>query len=345
MRPRDHKIFDAAKMRLHGSHIGYPRRTVVFAGWMRIVPRLLSFALFAFSPGAHAQPIAPIVVERGAGAERCPEAETLAIRVELIRGRPAIGLPAPYRISFARTDDRFVATIRNEATAGVRTLEHDGAQCAALGNAVALTLALLFDSDVAPPKIEPPLVPVPSTLAPAPPVAPPPPPAPRDVTVAIGGSAIAGVLRPVSPALVAEMGVRWDVFRVSGGAVFAWPSDIALGPGTVRQRLGGGLARFCIAPWQRGVLRLDACSGVAVAQVVGEAHGYTRNERHGRLWLAIPVEAALSGWSSRIGWEIAAAALLPIERPDFSIDGAGVAYASPPVGAMLTLRAMGIVPF
>jgi hypothetical protein len=135
------------------------------------------------------------------------------------------------------------------------------------------------------------------------------------------------------------------VFRASGGALFAWPSDTALGPGSVVQRLGGGLARFCVAPWERDTLRLDVCSGVAVGRVVGEAEGFTRNERHTRLWLAIPVEAALAGWSSPFGWEIAAAALLPIERPDFSIDGIGVAYASPPVGAMLTLRAIGIFPF
>lgn len=311
---------------------------------MRFVPCLVSFALFALSPGARALGGAPVVVERGAGAERCPEGDALSMRIEQIRGRPAVGLPAPFRVSFARTDDHFVATIRNDAIAGIRTLEHDGANCAALGNAVALTLALLFDSDVAPKKVAPLPPPAPS----APPAAPPPPPPPpteRAVGIAVGAGALAGVLRPVSPALVAELGARWDVFRVGGGAVFAWPADVALGPGSVRQRLAGGLARFCVAPWQSGTLRLDACSGVVVGRVVGEASGYTRNERHTRLWLAIPLEAALTGWSSPVGWELAAAALLPIERPDFSIDGLGVAYASPPVGAMLTLRAIGIFPF
>jgi hypothetical protein len=343
MRRRDHKIFARAKKRRRTSHIGYLRDR----RWprMRIVSSLVMFALLLFSPSAGSGAIAPIVVERGAGAERCPEAEPIMTRVEQIRGRPADGLPAPYRVSFARKDDGFVATIRSDAAGGVRTLEHTGAQCAALGDAVAVTLALLFDSDVAATRVEPP---PPPAASPAP--SPPRPatldaPLARQLTFSLGGGALFGVLRPVSPAFLAELGARWGPARVSAGAMFAWPSDVSLGPGKVEQRAEGALARLCWAPWERGSLRVDTCSGVATGRVVGEAEGFTRNERHTRLWLAIPIEAAFANLASPVGWEMAIAGLVPIERPDFSIDGLGVAYASPPIGAMLSLRALGVLPF
>ncbi|MET0592587.1 MAG: hypothetical protein ABW133_07805, partial [Polyangiaceae bacterium] len=228
---------------------------------MRIVSSLIISALLALSPGAGAEVIAPVAVERGAGAERCPDAEFIGARVEQIRGRPAVGLAAPYRVTFERKEEGFVATIRSEGGAGgVRTLEHDGPQCGALGNAVVVTLALLFDAEIAPKKSEPPPAPVTPAAPPPPPIAPPEAPIVRDVTISLGAAALAGVFRPVSPAALGELGVRWGALRGSAGVIFAWPADVSLGPGKVKQRMAGGLARFCFAPWENGALRFDACS-------------------------------------------------------------------------------------
>ena len=314
---------------------------------MRIVSSLVLIAVVVLSPWVRAETIAPLIVERAQGAERCPDAESISARVEQIRGRAMRDPRSPYRVTFARKDDGFIATIRTDASAGgIRTLEHDGPQCAALGNAVAVTLALLFDADIEPKKKpDPTPAPAPDAVAPPVPRVPPGPSTSDGATFSLGAAALAGILRPVSPAFLAEAGVGITPFRVSAGALWAWPQTVSLGPGEVHERLIAGLARICWAPWQGNGFRLDACSGALVGAVTADAEGYTRNERRVRSWIVLPFEAALAGWTSPMGWEVSLAALLPLHRPDFSIDGVGVAYRSPPLGAMLSLRALGIFPW
>jgi hypothetical protein len=315
---------------------------------MRIVSSLVFVVLFAFSPRARADTAPLLVVDREAGAERCLDAEALAIKVEQIRGRPAVDAPNRYRVTFARTDDGFAATIRSDTSRGsVRALEHQGANCSALGHAVALTLALLLDSDLEPKKkVEPPPPPpAPTVVATAAPPPPSPPPPSREATFSLGAAGLAGVLRPVSPALSAEVGVNFAPLRASAGALFGWPQTLTFGPGTVHERLLGGFARLCVPAWQRGNLRLDACSGAIAGAIAAEAEGYTRNEQRTRSWIALPIEAALAGWIAPFGWEVSLAGLLPLVRPDYTVDGLGTVYRSPPVGALLSLRLIGIVPW
>ena len=305
-------------------------------------------SLLTFSPFGRAETTPLIVVERGGGTERCPDAEAVAVKVEQIRGRPAADSPNGYRVTFTRTDDRFSATIRSDTSAGsVRTLEHDGPNCSTLGHAVALTLALLLDSDLEPKKkVEPPPSPAaPIVAATAAPRAPPLPSQPRDATFSIAAAGLFGVLRPFSPALSADAGLRFAPFRVSVGTLWVWPQTLAFGPGIVQERLLGGFARICVPAWQPGSLRLDACSGALAGAITAEAEGYTRNEQRTRSWIAVPFEAALAGWTSPVGWEVSVAGLVPLQRPDYTIDGLGTVYRSPPVGALLSLRLIGIVPW
>jgi hypothetical protein len=314
---------------------------------MRIVSSLVLLLLATFSSRARAE-TALLVVEREAGAERCPDAETITVKVEQIRGRPAVDPPNRYRVTLARTDDGFSATIRAETSASsVRTLEHHGVNCSALGHAVALTLALLLDSEIErTKKVDPP--PPPPAKAVVAPVAPPPPSAPspaRDATFSLAAAGLGGVLRPVSPALSVDVGVSFAPVRVSAGALWGFAQTHGLGPGTVHERLLGGFARLCVPAWQRGGLRLDACSGAFAGAITAEAEGYTRNEQRTRSWFAVPIEAALAGWTSPVGWEVSLAGLVPLRRPDYTIDGLGTVYESPPVAALLSLRLMGIVPW
>src|SRR6188508_2791870 len=134
---------------------------------MRIVSSLLAVALLAFSFAARAER-AQLRVDRGAGAERCPDADAIGDNVEQIRGRGAIDKRSLYRVTFSRTENGFAAAIRAETTdRSVRTLDHIGPSCAPLGRAVALTIALILDSEVAP---EEPVEPTPPTVTRAPPV-------------------------------------------------------------------------------------------------------------------------------------------------------------------------------
>ena len=312
---------------------------------MRVIAGNIALAALLAAPLVRAQEAPHLFVDRGAGAEQCPDAEALTLRIEQIRGRSQRELASTYRVSFVRKEDGFTAIISTGPTgANVRTLENAGTTCTMLGNATALTLALLFDSDVREKKKrETPAV----TAAPIT-ILPPPPPPPRyriDATLALSALGLVGVLRPASLGGAAEAGIAGRRWRMSLGAIWALPQSIDFGPGTVREELLSGVARTCFAPVRQGWLRIDVCSGAVVGLVTAEAVGFTSNERHTRPWVAVPVELAVGGWSSPVAWEIAAGALFALRRQDFSIEGLGIAYKSPPVGGMLSFRVIGLVPW
>jgi hypothetical protein len=132
---------------------------------------------------------------------------------------------------------------------------------------------------------------------------------------------------------------------MSLGAMWGVPQTLDLGPGTVNERLVSGLVRTCFAPYRQEWARFDICTGAFVGLVTGEAQGFTHNEDHTRPWVAVPLELVFAGWSAPVGWELAAAGLLPVRRQDFTVDGLGVAYKSPPVGGMVSLRVVGMFPW
>jgi hypothetical protein len=313
---------------------------------MRVIASNVALvSIVAVAHGAWGQEAPRLMVERGVGAEVCPDADALALRVEVIRGRSTRDVAGTYRVSFVRKEEGFAAVISTGPTgANVRTLENNGPTCAELAKATALTLALLFDSDVAVKKPPEPAV----TIAPPPPPPPPPPEQPRfrrDATLSLGATGLAGVLRPALPAATAEAGIAGSRWRMSLGVLWAVPQTLELGPGQVNEQLVSGSIRTCFAPYRQGALRFDVCSGAFVGLVTAEAEGFTRNERHTRPWVAVPFELVLAWWSTPIGWELGAAGLLPVRRQDFSVDGLGVAYKSPQVGGMLSLRVVGMFPW
>lgn len=59
-------------------------------------------------------------------------------------------------------------------------------------------------------------------------------------------------------------------------------------------------------------------------------------------WLAVPLELSLASLAGPLGFDVGAAALVPLRRNDFSVDGVGVAYRSLPVGALVSLRGVGV---
>ncbi len=286
---------------------------------MRVNFSCLFIVLLASRSGWAQQ--APLVVERGTGAEQCPDADTLSARVEQIRGRAEHELASRYHVVFTRREDVFAAVISTgPGGANARVLENSGPTCSALANATAVTLALLFDSDVKQ-KPPPPSVPAPPPVAAEPVVAPAQKlPSPRYATLAVGAAGLAGVLRPVSLALIADGGFAGPRWRASIGALWGLPQTIPLGPGTVREQLLSGFSRACLAPWTGGSLRFDLCSGAVFGFMTGEGQGYSRNERRTQPWVAIPLEFALAGFHTSVGWELS-------------------------VAAMVTLRAFGILPF
>jgi hypothetical protein len=284
-------------------------------------------------------------VTRELGAESCPDTEELTAHVERVRGHRASGETSAYHVTFTYRSGVFRADIRTASGGDSRALRDRGSTCASLEQATALTLALLIDSDTSEPTetIEEPPPPPP----PAPPPIPPPAPiAPEHSTPAIGftlsagGGALLGVSRDVAPVAVADLGIGVGVFRTSLGVLWMPEQALIFGPGEVRQSLLGGAARMCLSAWRNQVLGLDVCSGFYAGLLQVRASGYTRNDSVDKTWLAFPLGVALST-SAPFGVELGASALIPLRRNDFSVDNLGVVYSSWPVGALLSLRAVG----
>ncbi|WP_437317925.1 hypothetical protein [Sorangium sp. So ce385] len=162
------------------------------------------------------------------------------------------------------------------------------------------------------------------------------------LTLAAGAAGLFGVVRPFAPALSAEVGIGGARWRATMGALWLVPQTLRHGPGELRETLLGGAARACFAAAGSEALRFDVCSGIHAGRLQVAASGYTRNDVAEKAWLAVPLELSLSRLSGPLGFDVGAAALLPIRRNDFSVDGVGVAYSSPPVGALVSLRGVGV---
>ena len=307
----------------------------------------LSRSVLAQAPSPEIQTESFLSVTREAGAESCPDALALSEHVRRVRGQRTTSATAAYHVTFGFRAGVFRASIRVGNATGARVLRDRGATCASLEQATALTLALLLDSDASsvPPEEE---AAAPKALEPAkaepvaqPRVTRPPKPPNVRLTLGAGGAALVGVLNPIAPALLAEAGIGVSGLRTHIGVLWVPEQTLDLAPGSVNERLLSGVARMCLAPWRGQDLRVDACSGVHAGLLEVHAEGYTRDGAASKAWLAVPLELTLSTAPTPIGVELGVSALVPLRRNDFSIDNLGVAYASWPVGMLLSMRAMG----
>lgn len=327
-----------------------PRGLVVWLAAARLLVPAAARAQSSDTPSPSEAPPALVTVTREEGAESCPDAEALSAHVERLRGHQTTGASSAYRVTFSRRAAVFRAAIRLSAGGGARELRDRGATCASLEQATALTLALLLDSDLREPASDE-EEPKPIELTPArepqtPPVAQAPPEPDRhrsraSLTLSLGGAGVMGVVQPVVPAAVAELGIGANRFRTSLGVLWMPTQTYEHGPGNLRERLLAGVARTCLAAVRGEAAHFDVCTGVYAGLLHVEATGYTRNDSADKAWLAVPLELTVSTTSTPVSVEIGASALLPLRRNDFAIDNLGVAFESWPVGVMLSMRAVG----
>jgi hypothetical protein len=283
-----------------------------------------------------------VSVSHGQGAEACPNAATLTESVESINGKPDLGR-AHYVLRFVRYAGGLRVTIRSESGRS-RTLDSDDMTCSALARATAVTLAVLFEGEEEHARSEARATLAPKETAPA--------AAPRPVThrprvdtsFAVAATALVGVTGPVGLGVRGESGFMVQRFRAGVGIVWTPSKSSTFGPGEIEEALTAGFADLCYAPARTKHFRLDVCSGALIGVMDAEGHGYSRDERHVRPWLAIPVDIEGALWTGRIGWALRVGAALPVRRSDFGIEGIGVGYRSPPVGFMASLGVIGLGP-
>jgi hypothetical protein len=346
--PRDHK-----NARHNPSNTLDFSRVRCFPG--RVCPVLAAVGLALVSGGASAEPGAALDVERTPEAESCPDGVEFNRLVEGVRGHTGEQKP-PYRVRFEHANHAYQAHIVGTRDHSERHLSDEGATCAALARATAVTLALLVDAAPSDAAAKP--LAEESTRAKAPRMAPPPavPPsgavqAPlessalraRAFTIQAGGALLAGSVRALAFGPTAGVGLRLPSFYVGLNAVWLVPQPTGLGEGHVTTSYVGAAFDACVAARHAAFVRLDVCSGFSAGFVRGEARGYTTNDARSRPWLALPFALALRSESAALGWEVGLAALVPIRRQDFAVDGVGVAYRALPIAGFLWLRGVGSV--
>lgn len=317
-----------------------------------LVPRPCAAAEAQPAPASrdhqHAPPASFLSVTRAEGAESCPDTETLREHVARLRGHQATSEPSTYRVRFSYQGGVFRADIQVGESSGARVLRDRRATCASLEQATALTLALLLDQDASelpPEKAPPEPARAPALERPRARDQSPREPVRRKnathFTLSLGGGALFGVVQPVAPTALGELGIGVNRFRTGIGVLWMPTQTRDFGPGQLRQRLLGGAARTCLTALRAQQARFDLCSGFYAGLLSVQASDYTRNGSAEKTWLAVPVGVALATTSSPVGVEVAASALIPLRRNDFSIDNLGLAYESWPVGMLLSMRAVG----
>lgn len=311
------------------------------SGSASLLCALLSLALWALPASVRGQDApAWLRVERDAHSENCPDAERLADQVRTLhRAEPQ----AMYVVRFARDESGPRAQLfAAETPSSVRTLTGHGAGCEGLGQAVAVALALLLDAS-----------PMPADE----PAASKPPAAQKPESTAseyaerghrperrlrgalnVGAGLLFRTTRRLAPALLGEVALEHERFRVALGVLGVPIHRDNFGPGSLRTWVLAGEAKGCWMMVQAFLLRAELCAGVLAGVVDVRARGYARNDREKQLWLSVPVELSLLYVYGPLRVRMTLGALIGLRRPDFSIDGLGSAYHSWPVSPLIALR-------
>lgn len=287
----------------------------------------------------------------------CPTRATIERQVEDFLGRPlGSGDEAELAVEIRLQTDggagfRSLLTIRSAAGERRRVLEHD--DCAKLGEATALLIALAIDPEAvhadaertpAPDETEASrVVPRPSpTTPPAATVGLPPPPrstapagsrrARRELSAEARGLVGTGVLPGVGFGAGGGIGLGvWRSWRLL--SLFSvWPRRIQrVGAANVELGLVSAGVRGC---WSRGRRWESAfCAGPEIGSLAGRGLDLTVNRTASDRWSALVLEAALGyavtpGLLLRGALEVCPA----LERPRFEVDGRGEVHRPAAVG-------------
>jgi len=271
-----------------------------------------------------------ILVARTPQAADCPDAERIAARVERIVGRPLSapdGTPSAlvFRVEFSRWGGTYEATVRLTGTReGERVLRDQSPACEALGDAVAVTTALLLDPSVR---------------------APPVPPAQRSLPEGalswlelwFSGRFGVGAGLVEAPTWIAGGGLEASLGPLTsielGGALTAEHAS-TLGTGAVRVRLWyAELGGFRSLTGER--FRLGPFVQIMGGALRGAGEGYPSSSSASLAWFAA---AAGIRADVRLGspWRLGARALavVPTRKHSFSIGYVGTAYESSSVAGV-----------
>jgi hypothetical protein len=319
-------------------------------------------ALYALAPALPAQAagLPLLVVHRTDDAVDCPDARALAALVAEQMKRPALEPagevpPGPGRgldVQIYRSAQGLTAVIL--ARGKTRQISDKGATCGGLTVALAVSIAVLLDTEPLPPEPEPPpllpvVMPPPApTSAPPPPDAPPLPAQPVEdgfsdvtrvrVTLSTAPVITVGLLHSPAFGITSEVEVRFGRFSVAGGFL-ALPSQTftlapMFAPGQVSLDLTAGLLRGCaMVAGDGAAMRLSFCLEPSGGIMRGVGHGFSTDLTSTLPWVALGTSAIFQQriWGP-LSWGGRAGLLIPLLKTSFMVDNVGTAFAPPPVG-------------
>ncbi len=305
-------------------------------------------------PEPSSLPHASLVVTRGAGADGCPDAATLADQVQRVSGARVVqagvsGAPPDTWIEVAIVRD--FAGYRAELRAGgqhhgARTLEDLGPGCSSLADAVTVTIAIFLD---------------PYANAGAPQPAPTPPRAPAvtraraptpqrrtpHFALELGGGAGFSLLQHTEPLLATHIAwrasERWSL--VLGGS-FVFPDSISEQSRSVDLGLSFALLLGCARSLGGAEsAHVDWCAGPLLGSLWGKGVGYESSVTKRAGWSALGSgpEIVLP-FTTSLAWSLSALAALPLTRSGFDVQNAGTVsnvFRSPAVAGLVSVGVRG----
>ncbi|WP_437618459.1 hypothetical protein [Sorangium sp. So ce1151] len=248
------------------------------------------------------------------------------------------GAAPEYEVHFLRTGATYTAVL--QAGGRARQLSSEpGAACDELVGALALTIAILLDSEATPATASAPVAPAPAAPAPvAPAPAPPPPPRPArgwDVSAELGAAGTVGVLDPLRPAVMGELSLRRRAWSAGLGAVWLPGQEIEVTPGAASIGLVAAAARGCATiTGELDGFRLSACAASLLGAVHGAGKGFAPDREASAPWFAVGGSAIAEGplfGTRALGWSARATLLVPVSRARFTVDRRSGGEAGAPV--------------
>ncbi len=216
-------------------------------------------------PAASAEPDAELSLERGPGAESCPDEAALRARVEELAAKPVFAAAGRakrnVRVKIESSGEGFAAAL--EIDGASRQIDDSGPGCEVLGEALAVTVGILLDAQPARNK---PKAPVDEPARPA--AAPPEPPEPSvRLTGSLAGFYDFGTLESSAGglAIAAELLVPYVSFGVSFVGLPNDPTD-RRNDDDAAYRFVAGRVRACGRQPFVSQFGVGLCSGFTVGE-------------------------------------------------------------------------------
>jgi hypothetical protein len=327
----------------------------------------LTLALSTLSRHGAAAPLgATLVVERSERASDCPDAPALTAQVERILQRslqgPAGSDELEVRVQFGWSREQYSASVLSRGPKpGERVLQDRGQSCAALAEAVSVTIALLLDKELAARAsssgeraneaanaagtAKPAQVDAKSPSAGEATEA----DANRarqareaarqsELRGALEAGAAFGLVGKPSAILSEQLGVRLQRHLIlEAGFSAVLPATTKYEAGSVRTTLLFGTARACYVWGDR--FSIGPCADFGVGRLQGAGIGYQTPATETVTWAAFAAGAVAEGpvWG-RVFWGVSGAVWVPTVRSIFTVQNVGTAWESSRVAGSLGLR-------